>query len=146
MASVFTKIIRHEIPARIIWEDDVTVAFLDAHPQAYGHTLVVPREEIDEWTDMPTDLSAHLFRVVSSVGKAQRDVFDCARVGVVIQGYGVPHAHVHVFPTRSPADFDDSLAMTTPDPGQMDAAAQRLRAELTGIASFTDPGHDVPLR
>ncbi|WP_217496727.1 HIT family protein [Acidipropionibacterium acidipropionici] len=78
MASVFTKIIRHEIPARIIWEDDVTVAFLDAHPQAYGHTLVVPREEIDEWTDMPTDLSAHLFRVVSSVGKAQRDVFDCA--------------------------------------------------------------------
>lgn len=146
MASVFTRIIRHEIPARMIWEDDLVVAFLDAHPQTYGHTLVVPREEIDEWTDMPTDLSAHLFRVVGSVGKAQREVFDCARVGVVIQGYGVPHAHVHVFPTRSPADFDDSLAMTTPDPGRMDAAEQRLRAELTGIASFTGSEFDVPPR
>ncbi|WP_058233918.1 HIT family protein [Devriesea agamarum] len=142
MSTLFTKIIEGEIPGRIVWEDDAVVGFLDAFPQTYGHALVVPREEIDLWTDLSPELSAHVFEVARTIGRAQLAAFEADRVGVIVQGYLVPHAHVHVFPTTSAADFDPARQMKDPDPKAMDEAAASLRRALidAGYEQFV-PAH-----
>ncbi|MBV7411961.1 HIT family protein [Dermabacteraceae bacterium TAE3-ERU27] len=130
MASIFSKIIAGDIPGRIIWADDSVVVFLDAFPQTYGHALVVTREEVDRWTDLPEELATHAFRVAHIVGRAQQEAFSCKRTGVIVQGYEIPHVHVHVFPTNSPADFDPARGMKEPDQAKLDEAAQLLRETL----------------
>lgn len=130
MATVFTKIIEGEIPGRFVWQDDQCVGFLDINPLSYGHTLVVPRQEIDMWTDMPDELNAHLYIVASRIGAAQVKGLGAARAGMMIAGYEVPHVHLHVFPTQSLADFDLRKVMREPDDAKMDAAATNLRAAL----------------
>lgn len=130
MSTLFTKIIDGQIPGRFIWKDERCVAFLTIGPITDGHTLVVPREEIDEFTDAPDDLVAHLMQVVGKIGRAQKRVFGSRRAGVMIAGFEVPHLHVHVWPTNSLSDFDLSRAEDNPDPAKMDANAQKLRAAL----------------
>lgn len=131
MATLFTKIINGEIPGAIVYEDDRCVAFLDALPQTEGHTLVVPREEISHWIDVPADLLAHLMDVAQCIGAAQKRAFDCERIGVLIQGYEVPHTHVHVWPTNSVADFDmHKRASEMQGPETLKPVAQRIRDEL----------------
>lgn len=130
MSTIFTKIIDGELPGRFIWQDEKCVAFLDISPLSYGHTLVVPREEIDMWTQVPEDLNAHLYTVASRIGKAQVTALGAARAGMMIAGYEVPHLHLHVFPTQSLADFDLSKVMRDPDQDKMDEAATKLRAAL----------------
>ena len=92
MSTVFTKIIEGEIPGRFVWQDERCVAFLSIAPLAQGHTLVVPREEIDHWIDLPEDLAAHLMVVAQRIGKAIDAVWSPRRVGQMIQGFEVPHA------------------------------------------------------
>src|SRR5699024_4331071 len=104
MATVFTRIIDGEIPGKFIWADARCVAFLSIEPLRPGHVLVVPREEIDQWVDLPEDLATHLLQVARSIGLAQRDAFDPARIGLMVQGYEVPPAQVHVWPSAAPAD------------------------------------------
>lgn len=128
--TIFSRIIDGEIPGRFVWSDDRCVAFLSAGPITTGHTLVVPREEVDAWHEADTDLMTHLMRVAHIIGRAQVAEFDCARPGLLIQGYEVPHVHLHVWPTDSPGDFDISRADHDPDPGAMDEAAARLRSRL----------------
>lgn len=135
MSTVFTKIIDGELPGRFIWQDDQCVGFLDISPLTYGHTLVVPRQEIDMWTDIPEDLNAHLYTVASRIGAAQVKTLGAARAGMMIAGYEIPHLHLHVFPTQSLADFDLSKVMREPDQDKMDDAATKLRAGLR------DAGH-----
>lgn len=129
MATVFSRIIAGEIPGRFVWTDERCVAFLTIEPLQPGHVLVVPREEIAHWVDLPSDLTTHLFTVAQHIGKAQQQAFDPARIGLLIQGYEVPHAHVHVWPSRSSADFD--LGATSPAPdAELDRAATQLREAL----------------
>ena len=130
MSTIFTKIIDGELPGRFIWQDEQCVAFLDIGPLAYGHTLVVPREEIDMWTQVPEELNAHLYTVASRIGNAQVTALGASRAGMMIAGYEVPHLHLHVFPTQSLADFDLSKVMRDPDQDKMDEAATKLRAAL----------------
>lgn len=131
MASLFTKIIDGDIPGQIVWSDDVCVAFLDIQPLTNGHALVVPREEVDHWIDLDPATVAHLMDVTARLGRAQLDVFGGTRSGVIIQGFEVPHAHIHVFPTTSPADYDLAARHErTPDELADDAA--RLREALGG--------------
>lgn len=130
MASIFTKIMSGELPGRFIWQDDQCAAFLDISPLAYGHTLVVPRQEIDMWTDVPEELNNHLYTVASRIGAAQVAALGAVRAGLLIQGYEVPHMHMHVFPTQSVADFDLSKIIREPDDAKMDEAATKLRAAL----------------
>lgn len=130
MSTIFTKIIDGELPGRFIWQDDKCVAFLDVSPLTYGHTLVIPREEIDMWTDMPEELNAHVYTVASRIGKAQVKGLGAERAGLIIQGYAVPHTHLHVFPTQSVADFDMTAIIREPDEQQMENAATTLRATL----------------
>lgn len=105
MASVFTRIIDGELPGAFVWRDERCVAFLSINPIAPGHTLVVPIDEVDEWTDLDPELARHLFAVAHTIGRAQKEAFECERIGVIVAGYEVPHTHVHVIPTRSMDDL-----------------------------------------
>lgn len=138
MSTIFTKIINGEVPGRFIWQDEQCVAFLDISPLSYGHTLVVSREEIDMWTDAPEDLNAHVYTVASRIGAAQVKALGAARAGLIIQGYEIPHLHLHVFPTNSQADFDLSNLIENPVDEKMDVVATKIRAALrdAGHAEF----------
>ena len=130
MSTLFTKIINGEIPGRFVWSDAQCVGFLSIGPLSDGHTLVVPRAEINEFTDAPDEVVSHLTLVATKIGRTQKRVFNSARAGLMIAGFEVPHLHVHVWPTNSLADFDLANAAVNPDPAQMDANAQTLRDGL----------------
>ncbi|TMC97543.1 MAG: HIT family protein [Chloroflexi bacterium] len=130
MASVFSRIIAGELPARFVWKDARCVAFLSNRPLRPGHTLVVPREEIDHWLDLDTDLLAHVVITAQSIGKAQMAAFKPARIGLMLAGLEVPHAHFHVVPIRGVHDLDFGNQDPNPDEGMMEKAAEAIRAEL----------------
>lgn len=130
MASLFSEIIAGHIPGRFIWKDPEVMAFLTIAPLAEGHALVVPRQEVDRWTDADPELMRRLITVAQSIGAVQLEVFGGARAGLVIAGYEVNHVHLHVWPSQSMADFNFEQAEQNPDPGLLDAAAKRLRERL----------------
>jgi len=130
VSTVFSRIIKGEIPGRFVWSDERCVAFLTIAPLRPGHTLVVPRREFDQWTDADDDLVAQLMMVAKRIGAAQKTAFDAPRAGLVIAGFEVPHFHVHVFPTWGIDDFDFGNADHDPDPAELDTAADALRAAL----------------
>jgi histidine triad (HIT) family protein len=133
MASVFTKIIRGELPGRFVWRDAQAVAFLTIEPLRPGHTLVVPIQEVDHWIDLEPDLAAHLFRVAQAIGRAQQRAFRPRRIGLAVVGIEVPHVHLHTVPIEAIGDLDFSHADRKPRPEDLDAAAARLRAELSAL-------------
>lgn len=130
MASVFTRIIEGELPGRFVWKDERAVAFLTIAPIRKGHTLVVPREEIDHWLDLPPDLARHLTDVAQSVGKAIQRAFSPVKVGMMIAGLEVPHVHLHVTPIWDLDDLNFRNQQRDPDPADLDDAAERIRAAL----------------
>lgn len=130
MTSIFTRIIEGEIPGRIIWRDELAIAMVDIRPLGRGHTLVIPIAEIDQWTDLPAALATHLFEVAHHIATAQKVIGDAARIGVMVAGFEVPHAHVHVVPLQTMANLDFASADTNPDPDDLDAVADELRAAL----------------
>lgn len=130
MSTLFTKIIQGEIPGRFVWKDQDVVAFLTISPITQGHTLVVPREEVDSWTHASPELLAKVMDVAQRIGKVQESIFDAKRVGVLMEGFEVDHLHVHVWPAYSTADFEIHNVDHNPDPAVMDATAVRLRAAL----------------
>lgn len=140
MASLFTRIINGELPGRFIWKDDRAVAFLTIAPLAPGHTLVVPREEIDHWLDLPADLSQHLFSVAQSIGQGIQKAFEPVKVGMTIAGLEVPHVHLHLIPIRTLQDLNFANQERNPDPQALDAAAERLRGALRelGVPNVSD--------
>ena len=130
MASLFTKIIRGELPGRIVWRDPRVVAFLTIAPLRPGHTLVVPVEEIDHWLDVAPELLAHLTSVAQRIGQALQRAFRPEKVGLMIAGLEVRHVHLHVVPIKSLGDLDFARADASASPESLDAAAERLRAAL----------------
>jgi diadenosine tetraphosphate (Ap4A) HIT family hydrolase len=130
MSSIFTRIIKGEIPGRFVWRDEDVVAFLSAGPLADGHTLVVPTDEVDRWTDASPEVLARVMEVAQKIGAVQVEVFDSARAGLLVAGYEVHHLHVHVWPSNSMADYDFGSADQNPDPAEQDAIAEKLRAGL----------------
>lgn len=131
MASIFTMIINGDLPGRFVWRDERCVAFLTIAPLTPGHTLVVPREEVDHWLALDADLLAHLTGVSQSIGKALQHAFDPVKVGVIIAGLEVPHTHIHLVPIRNEIrDLDFANADPNPDPADLDRHAERIRASL----------------
>jgi diadenosine tetraphosphate (Ap4A) HIT family hydrolase len=129
MATVFTRIITGELPGRFVYTDDQVVAFLSIMPLNAGHTLVVPRQEVDQWTDADGTLLHHCMDVAQRIGNAVKEAFGAPRAGLVIAGLEVPHLHVHVFPAWSLEDFSFAQAKPASDE-ELDQAAARLRAAL----------------
>jgi len=131
MASVFTMIINRELPGRFVYEDDDVVAFLTIEPMTQGHTLVVPREELDNWQDVDPAAFNRVMAVAQRIGKAVCKAFDTERSGVIIAGLEVPHLHVHVFPARNLADFGFANVDRSPSPESLDEAQTKIKAALS---------------
>lgn len=140
MPTIFTRIIEGELPGRFVWRDDRAVAFLTISPVRPGHTLVVPRQEVEHWIDLEADLARHLTDVCVAVGRAIQQAFRPEKVGQAIVGLEVPHLHVHLIPIDEIGDLDFSRADPDPDPAELDAAAERIRAALraAGHAQVSD--------
>lgn len=130
MATIYTRIIDGDIPGRFIWKDDVCVSFLDIRPLARGHALVVPRAEIDQWTDLPAATATHLMEVAHRIGGVQKELLQPARVGLMIAGFEVPHVHIHVVPMNSMAALDFGQADANPDQDDLDRLREELAAAL----------------
>jgi histidine triad (HIT) family protein len=130
LASIFSRIIAGELPARFVWKDELCVVFLSNRPLRPGHALVVPRQEIDHWIDLDTSLLAHLTTVAQSIGVAQMAGFRPARIGLLLAGLEVPHVHFHVVPIRGVHDLDFGNQDPNPDAAIMDDAAKTIRHEL----------------
>lgn len=126
MSTLFSKIIAGEIPSYKIYEDEQTFAFLTIKPQAKGHALVVPKVEVDHWDDVPEDYFNHMWRASQFVAKMMKEKLHCERVGIMVAGFEVPHAHIHLIPSDSIADLEPHKAY--------DASAEELKemhAKLT---------------
>lgn len=130
MSTVFTKIINREIPGRFVYEDDVCVAFLTVEPLSPGHTLVVPRAEVDHWLDLDPDTAAHLMVTAQAIGRAIQATYEPAKVGMMIAGLEVPHVHVHVTQMNSMTDLDFKNARKDCTDEELDEAAQAIRDAL----------------
>lgn len=135
MPTIFSRIIAGEIPSRMVWEDDQCVAFLDVRPLAPGHCLVVPRVEVDQWTDLDVELAAHLTTVGHAIGRVQKSIFKPARVGLMIAGFEVPHVHVHVIPLQTMAQLDFANADADPDQAKLDDYQVSIRQGLSDSGS-----------
>jgi histidine triad (HIT) family protein len=140
VTTLFTKIIEGEIPGRFVWKDDRCVAFLTIAPLRPGHTLVVPREEVDHWIDAEPELLTHLMSVARDVARGIDKAWSPLKVGLAIIGLEVPHLHVHVSPIWEMHDLDFDRQDKNPDPKDLDTAAEKLRGALRelGCAHVSD--------
>ena len=130
MPTIFSRIIDGDLPGRFVWSDDRCVAFLSINPLTTGHTLVVPREEVDHWLDLDADLWAHLSEVSRTIGKALHAAYQPVKVGMMLAGLEVPHVHVHVAPIHDLSELSFANADPDPDPGGLDEAADTIRRTL----------------
>lgn len=128
--SIFTKIIKGEIPAHKVYEDERVLAFLDIHPLTPGHVLVVPKKETDHFDDLSDDEYQAVFSVVKKIVKRQKEVLGAKRACLRVEGFDVPHAHVHVYPCNSASDFYGD-----PDRNQKEPAHDKL-AEMAKKLAF----------
>ena len=127
MSSIFTKIVKREIPAYIVAEDERHLAFLDINPLVMGHTLVIPKLEIDYLFDLPdqafTDLNLFSKRVAFSI----KEAIPCLRIGVAVIGLEVPHCHIHLIPMQSMDDINFSRPKLNPTPEQLAQVAAQIQ-------------------
>ena len=105
MASIFSRIVNKEIPAHVVAETDDYLAFLDVRPQAKGHTLVIPKKEVDYIFDMEDEHLAGMMIFAKQVAKAVKKTVSCSRIGIAVVGLEVPHAHVHLMPINTVSDL-----------------------------------------
>lgn len=130
MTTLFSRIIDGELPGRFVYRDDICVAFLTIAPISRGHTLVVPRAEVDHWIDLDASTTGHLAEVAREIGLAQQKAFGAERIALLIAGLEVPHTHLHVLPIRTEADIDFGKADAAVSADELDEVAELLRAAL----------------
>ncbi|MBN8683472.1 MAG: HIT family protein [Chitinophagales bacterium] len=131
MASIFTRIIQGEIPCYKVAETEQFLAFLDIRPQAKGHTICIPKQEIDYIFDMDDDLLAGLMLFSKKVAKALRDTVPCARIGVTVIGLEVPHTHIHLLPINSLSDMTFAgQAKVVMEGAELQALAAEIAAKV----------------
>jgi histidine triad (HIT) family protein len=130
VTTIFSRIIEGELPGRFVWRDDRVVAFLPIALLAPGHTLVVPIEPIDHWIDLPDDLNAEVWRVAKAIGGALQEAYNPTKVGVLVVGEEVPHVHVHLVPFTEVGQLSFANQDPSPDPAELDAHAERIKATL----------------
>ena len=140
MASIFTKIINGEMPGHFVYKDDLCVAMLTIAPLQPGHSLVIPREEVDSWTDLEPDVMKHLTGVAHSVGRALDRAYQPEKVGLTILGLEVRHVHLHVSCIWKPTDLDFGNAKTNASPETIAESAHVVRRALRelGVEGVVD--------
>ena len=130
MPSIFTKIINREIPGYIVAEDERYIAFLDINPLVLGHTLVVPKKEIDYIFDLDDDTLAGLNVFAKKVAHAIKKVVPCRRIGVAVIGLEVPHTHVHLVPMSSMGDINFTRPKLNPSKVELEEVAKKIKEAL----------------
>ncbi len=137
MTSLFTRIINRELPGRFVYEDDLgddgVVAFLTIEPTTQGHTLVVPRAEVDNWQTVDPEVFGRVMDVSQRIGRAVCQAFGAQRAGMIIAGLEVPHLHVHVFPAYNLTDFGFAHVDRNPSAESLDEAQAKI------IDALADP-------
>lgn len=132
MASIFSKIIKGDIPSYKIWEDDRYYAFLDINPLAEGHTLLVPKREVDDMFDLEDDELMGLHLASKRIAKALRQAVPCRRIGTAVVGFEVPHAHLHIVPLNQISDLDFGKPKLDFTKEAFEATAAKIRSLLAG--------------
>ena len=130
MSSIFTKIINREIPAHIVHEDERYIAFLDINPLVVGHTLVVPKQEVDFIFDLDNNTLADMNVFAKNVALAIRKAIPCKRIGVAVIGLEVPHAHVHLVPMNVTDDLNFTRPKLNPSKEELVKAAEKIRQAI----------------
>ncbi len=130
MATIFTKIIKGEIPSHKIYEDENYFAFLDINPLVPGHTIVVPKKEIDYIFDLDNNTLGGLLVFAQPIAKALQKSFPCRRIGIEVIGLEVPHAHVHLLPINSEADLNFSKGKMSVSPEELTLWAEKIIKNL----------------
>jgi histidine triad (HIT) family protein len=135
MPSIFTKIINRELPGYIVAEDDNHIAILDIFPVKEGHTLVIPKKEVDYLFDLASEEVSALFAFAQKVARAIEAEIPCRRIGVAVVGLEVPHAHVHLVPINAVTDLDFTNKMSISDKRlqEIHKAISRRYSELNGV-------------
>ena len=125
--SIFTKIIRGDIPSHKIYEDESNFAFLDIHPVQPGHVLVVPKKQVDAWQDLDEQTYISLMRAVKKIGLHLKQVLGTPYIGLRIEGVDVPHVHIHLIPFTTAQEFNKPQDMSSePDHSSLAAMAAKL--------------------
>lgn len=125
--SIFTKIVKGEMPCHKVYEDDLTIAFLDIYSPVEGKTLVITKNQVDQFIDLPDEDYQALWQSVKKVSKRIRDVMDTDRVGVIVEGVEVPHVHVHLIPFNNDQDLRSaSPHKQEPDHQRLEEIAKKL--------------------
>ncbi|SHE58851.1 histidine triad (HIT) family protein [Psychroflexus salarius] len=129
MATIFTKIINGEIPAYKIAENEDFLAFLDINPNAEGHTLCIPKKEVNKLFDLDENTYLELLKFTKKIAEALRKTINCKRIGMSVVGLEVPHVHVHLIPLNHMDDirFDKKVKLTE---AEFKTLAQRISAEV----------------
>ena len=128
--TIFTKIINGEIPSYKIAENDKFYAFLDINPLVEGHTLVIPKIEVDKFFDMPEDYLKEIFLFAKPIAKAIEKSFDCNRCGLSVVGIEVPHAHMHLVPLNSADDLNFTRQKLSLPAERMNEIQQKILRNL----------------
>ena len=126
MPSIFTRIVNREIPGYIVAEDEHCIAFLDINPLVMGHTLVVPKNEVDYIFDLENDALAGLHLFAKKVAKGIQEVIPCARIGVAVIGLEVPHAHIHLVPLNTMNDINFAQNKLHPSQEELADTAEKI--------------------
>jgi histidine triad (HIT) family protein len=130
MNSIFSKIIRREIPAYIVAENEQFLAFLDVFPIREGHVLVVPKLEVNKWYDLPESLLQEKLVIAQPIAKAIEECFPCNRCGISIIGLEVPHAHLHLVPIDTADDLNFTRQKLKCTPEELAAIHDTLKSAL----------------
>jgi histidine triad (HIT) family protein len=130
MATIFSRIIAGEIPCFKVAEDDRHFAFLDINPLTKGHTLVIPKREVDYIYDLSDEETAALHIFARKVARALQKAVPCKRIGECVMGMEVPHAHIHLIPLNQEGDLNFAHPKLKLEPAEMEAIAAAIRAEL----------------
>ncbi len=126
---IFCKIAAKEIPSHTVWEDEKFMAFLDLRPVNPGHLLIIPKEHIENIFDMPDGLYEEIFNKAKALSTPLQKAMSSVRVGMVIEGFGMPHAHVHLVPINKPHDLDSTRAAPMPNE-ELVVIAEKIKAEV----------------
>lgn len=132
MGSIFTQILAGNLPGHLVWKDAQTFALMTIRPVQPGHVLVMPRQEVDHWDDVPEPLLTQLMGVSQHIAKAIKRAYPCARVGMAVCGLEIPHTHIHLFPISRMEDFSFGNG-TAASATELAAAAARIRTELAAL-------------
>ena len=129
MASVFTLIMEGKIPGHFVYQDDIAIAILTIQPIREGHVLVIPRVEVNQWSDLPVDTAIHLMKISHKIANVMKALFPCTRIGMMIAGLEVPHTHIHLVPMDSMDDLSFAFAKNA-DSEALKKTAEKIRSSL----------------